>query len=237
MFVIEAENYAEASKIYVEYVRAHLDHYLSTGVTLFTADYGLYWFDYKSGYHVVFTEFGWNHSRELHIALCRGAAEVQDKEWGVIVTWKYRHPPYLETAEELLNDMLLAYHAGAKYVVIFNYPEFLNYGVLTDDHFSVLEQFWNYVTRHPEKHGTFGGNAAYILPEDYGFGFRMSNDTVWGLWNNDPLSLKIWNDVKDLIKKYNFQLDIIYNESIIIEKAKNLYRKLYFWNETFSASF
>ena len=232
-FVVEAGNYAEASKIYVEYLYAHLKHYLLTGIKLFTADYGLYWFDYKGGYQTVLTEFGWNHSRQLHIALCRGAANAQNKEWGAIITWEYQHPPYLETGEELLNDLLLAYHAGAKYIVVFNYPEISEYGVLTEEHFTVLEQFWNYVTRYPEKHGIMKGNVAYVLPEDYGFGFRASNDNLWGLWDNDAFSQKIWADVNALMHSYGLGLDIVYSDPVFNGEIKNLYEKLFLWNETF----
>lgn len=228
-FVVEAESYADASKIYVEYLYAHLEHYLSTGVELITADYGLYWFNYKGGYHTVLAEFGWNHSRKLHIALCRGAAKAQSKPWGAIITWKYNHPPYMEPAEELFNDMLLAYHAGAKYVVVFNHPEISNYGILTEEHFSVLEQFWKYVKRHPEKYGFIKANVAYVLPEDYGFGFRISNDTIWGLWDSDEWSPSIWNEVNALLQNYGFQLDIVYNDSALIENIRNLYKKLFFF--------
>jgi len=51
------------------------------GFSLFVSDFGLYWFDYKAGYDVVLAEFVKNHSRPLHLALCRGAAKVQNKDW------------------------------------------------------------------------------------------------------------------------------------------------------------
>ena len=60
----------------------------------YTSDYALYWFDYKAGYDTVFTEFGWNNSRQMDIALCRGAATVKGKDWGAIITWTYDQPPY-----------------------------------------------------------------------------------------------------------------------------------------------
>lgn len=48
---------------------------------IFTADNALYWFDYLAGYDTIFAEFGWNHNQAQHIALCRGAANVQGKQW------------------------------------------------------------------------------------------------------------------------------------------------------------
>jgi hypothetical protein len=55
---------------------------ITSPISVFTSDYALYWFDYLAGYDVVFTELGWNHSDIQHIALCRGAANVQNKKWG-----------------------------------------------------------------------------------------------------------------------------------------------------------
>ena len=61
----------------------------STVYPLFTCDYALYQFDYNAGFDVVFAEFGWNYSRQINAALCRGAATTQDKDWGAIVLWTY----------------------------------------------------------------------------------------------------------------------------------------------------
>ena len=46
---------------------------------MFTSDYALYWFDYFVGYDTVFVELGWNHDTLLHIALGRGAVNLQEK--------------------------------------------------------------------------------------------------------------------------------------------------------------
>jgi len=87
----------------------------STNFQLFTSDYALYWFDYKSGYDTVFAEFGWNYSRQLNLGLCRGAANIQNKDWGIMITWTYTRPPYIESGTQLYSDMKLAYDNGAKY--------------------------------------------------------------------------------------------------------------------------
>ncbi|MGB9959954.1 MAG: hypothetical protein ACPLKQ_05490 [Candidatus Bathyarchaeales archaeon] len=231
-FVLEAENYTDAAENYVYYLYVHLDSYLRLDVSLFTADYGLYWFNYKAGYDAVFTEFGWNHSRELHVAMCRGAAKAQNKDWGAIITWTYNGTPYIEPGDKLYKDMELAYHAGAKYIIVFNYPKIGPYGILTDEHFLALENFWNYINTHPEKHGIEEGKVAYILPENYGFGFRNSNDTIWGLWEADQLSKKISEDVNNLLKIYRFRLDIVYNDQEFNSAIKSKYDELIFWNKT-----
>ena len=52
----------------------------TVGITTFTSDYGLYWFDYLGGYDVLFAETGWNCSLAQQIALVKGAARLQDKQ-------------------------------------------------------------------------------------------------------------------------------------------------------------
>ena len=88
-WVKEADNYTDAANQFVEHLKWWLNLRFPRNETLpqvapsdfrlFTSDYALYWFDYKAGYDVVFAEFGWNYSRQLNIALNRGAATVQNK--------------------------------------------------------------------------------------------------------------------------------------------------------------
>ena len=88
----------------------------------FTSDYGLYWFDYKAGYYVVFAELGGNNgSRQLPISLCRGAATSQGKEWGVMITTRFYDGRILESGPELYDDLVLGYNSGAKVAVVFDY--------------------------------------------------------------------------------------------------------------------
>ena len=230
--VKNATNYADAAANYTKGLGIIVKYYLNYTPKMFTADYGLYWFDYKAGYSAVFAEFGWNHSRQLNIALCRGAAEAHNKDWGAIVTWTYDNLPYIESGRELYNDMVLAYKAGAKYVVVFDYPKIGRYGILTEDHFDALKDFWNYVHSNPQEHGVIEGELVYVLPQDYGFGFRNPRDTVWGLWNADDLSAKVWDDANMLIDQYGFSLDIVYIDPEVMDAVKSRYDKLFFWNET-----
>lgn len=229
----DVKNYSGASQVYVGILGRHLD---ILGKVLypkiFTSDYGLYWFDYKGGYKAVFAEFVWNQSRQIAISLCRGAAEVQNKDWGVMITWTYDREPYIESGQRLYSDLTLAYKAGAKYAVVFDYPNSTQYGILTDDHFQALKNFWSYVKNNPQDHGANQGKVAYILPQDYGFGFRSPNDTIWGIWNADDLSNKVWNDTNNLINQYGLNLDIVYNDPEYMNAVTSRYDKLLFWNET-----
>jgi len=228
----QVKNYTDAAKMYVEYLYGHLEYYLYSGARVFTADYGLYWFDYKAGYGTVLAEFGWNHSRQLNVALCRGAAKVQTEEWGVMITSTYNGTPYMEPGDELYNDMFLAYNAGARYVVVFDYPKISQYGILTEEHFDAMKKFWNYIRGSPESHGNAKGEVAYVLPRDYGFGFRSANDAIWGLWKADQLSRKIWDDVNNLLDRYGSRLDVVYTDPELNDAVKRRYNKLIFWNET-----
>ncbi len=80
-------------------------------------------------------EFSWNHSRLLNFVLVRGAATIQDKEWGTTITWRGSSKPLMEAGDELDYDMILAYLSVAKYIVIFNYPKLVSlYGLLSNEH-------------------------------------------------------------------------------------------------------
>jgi hypothetical protein len=168
----------------------------------------------------------------LNIALCRGAATAQNKDWGVMITWTYNGTPYIESGEELLNDLVLAYNVGAKYVVVFNYPKIGRYGILTEEHFDALKEFWSYIHSNPEAHGNVVGDVAYVLPKDYGYGFRGPTDKIWGLWEADQESKKVWDDVNNLINTYGSRLDVIYDDPEFNNAVKSRYNKLVFWNQT-----
>ncbi|MBA7708995.1 hypothetical protein ES703_117902 [subsurface metagenome] len=238
--VTEAVNQSEAAETFVCLLNGHFGYYSYAreceGITLLTSDYGLYWYDYKAGYDIVLAEFAWNHSRPLHVALCRGAANVQNKEWGVMVTWTYDGPPYLVSGDELYDDLISAYHNGAKYVVIFDHPntDYSEYGILTEEHFDAITLFWNYVNDNPSKHGTVKATVAYVLPENFGFGFRSVDDNIWGLWSadTDERVEKIWSDVNQLLEEYGFRLDIVYSDPEFNDSLQQHYDELFFWNET-----
>jgi len=205
----------------------------SKGVPMFISDYALYWFDYLSGYDTVLVELGWNHSTAQHIALCRGAAKMQGKDWGAIIVHTYRQPPYLADHDKILKDMKAAYHAGAKYVVVFDYAEDeagKPYSILTEEHFTAMQEFWAYVNENPEKHGATVGQAAFVLPKDYGWGMRSVTDNIWGLWPADEKAPIIWENMNKLIQKYGLDLDIVYDDDRFNIGEK--YSTVYYWNST-----
>jgi hypothetical protein len=200
-----------------------------TDYPVFTSDYALYWFDYKAGYDAIFAEFGWNYSRQLNVALCRGAATVQNKDWGAIILWTYTEPPYLESGAELYKDLVLAYDNGAKYILIFDSNEDYTQGILGAEHLQALQQFWQYVQNNPRKSNPVSARTAYVLPDGYAYGFRGPQDKIWGLWEADSLSYNLSVSVNSLLQEYGAKLDIIYDDGL--QQGNNYgYRALIRWD-------
>ncbi len=229
--VREAENYVDAGNQFVNIWSGYLEsmnYFDSTNSSVFTSDYTLYWFDYKIGYDVVFAEFGWNFSRQLNVALCRGAATAQNKEWGVMITWTYNHPPYIESGKELCNDLVLAYENGAEYILVFDSNEGWTEGILEEEHFEALEQFWQYAVDNPRSNQV-EKRVAFVLPEGFGYGFRGPEDKIWGLWGANNMSLEISSQLVSLLEEYGTTLDIIYDDELSIG---GLYNQYIFWNGT-----
>jgi len=234
-YIERVSDYSEAAELFVTSISStwSMQDLKNRNVTAFTSDYALYWFDYLAGYDAVFVELGWNHSRTQQIALGRGAANVQNKEWGAIITWTYQDEPYLGNGTEILEDMKTAYRAGAKYLIVFNYPTYPPdnpYGILDDEHFEAMRQFWDYMQHHPEEYGKTEAEAAFVLPKDYGWGMRRVDDNIWfPEWGYDSLSPLIWENMNKLIEKYGLKLDIIYDDPNFSFEEK--YSNIHFWND------
>ena len=233
-------DYELVKENYIEYLQNHVQLGIlnNKSISAFTADYALYWFDYLAGYDTVFVELGWNHDIEKHIALCRGAATVQQKEWGTIIVWNSLNRDDEETGTyksgpEMLSDMLISYEAGADYIIIFNYPTNPPgnpYGILIDEHFAAMEQFWNHMEQNPDDYGKTQAQAALVLPENYGWGMRSIDDRIWGYWEPDEKSEQIWNISQQLLTKYGLALDIVYEDPNY--PLDSTYPEIIYWNST-----
>jgi hypothetical protein len=207
-----------------------------TGFTTFTSDYGLYWFDYLGGYDVMLTQIGWNCSLAQQLDLVKGAAHMQNKEWGAIVTWKYGDWPYLDTGDQIYNQMMTAYKAGANYIVLFNYPILDNnpYGLMEDEHFLALQRFWNdaaHTQKTDSANGASFAEAAMVLPNNYGWGMRRPDDVIWGFYGPDNITIPLATSMSKLLAQYGTRLDIIYDDPAYpIQKGS--YQKIYYWTST-----
>jgi hypothetical protein len=238
--VTSADNYSDAANQYVSILNWWIrsgpyavtqNFAYPTEFQLFTSDYALYWYDYEAGYNTVFAELGSNYSRQLNIALVRGAATVQNKDWGVILDWTYTQPPYLENGTELYNDMTLAYENGAKYIIVFDSNKNWTQNVLQQGQLDAMKEFWQYVQANPRTISPVSDRAAYVLPADYGYGFRGPEDKIWGLWSADSLTLDIGMSITTLFQMYPNSLDIVYPDgSRSIESVG--YCNVIYWNDT-----
>lgn len=205
-------------------------HYDST---LLTADYGLYWFDYELGYNTVLAEFGSNNSRSLQISLVRGAAQAQNKSWGAIITWKYNQTPYLEPPDQMYNDMVFAYNSGASYIAIYDSSQNYTSSTLTLDDYTALKNFWSYVQQNPDKQGSLKADTAIVLPQDYGFGFRSQDDSVWQYHKATSWTQKMYTDITHAITEYKSNLDIVYSDPQFQDMIQKSYSKLLYWPQDF----
>ena len=208
-----------------------IENLTAANITSFTSDYGLYWWDYMGGYNVMFAELGWNVSVAEQIDLVKGAARLQDKEWGTMITWKYDTPPYLDSGDQIYNQMLTSYQAGAKYIAVFNYPyNGSAYGTLTDDQFNAMQRFWNDITTKK-----FADQskpvAALVLPKNFGWGLRNPNDTIWGFWTTDNRTEQTALVTGKLVSYYGTNLDIVYDDPTYPVTPFN-YQHIYYWNST-----
>jgi parallel beta-helix repeat protein len=206
----------------------------SYGVSALTSDYGLYWWDYQLGYDIVLAQLGWNNSRPLQIALTRGAANLHDKDWGVIVTWTYNQPPYLETGGELYDDLVLAYDSGATYAAIYDSNQGFQNTTLAEEHYEALKDFWTYKQTHEAS--SLPVDTALVLPEGYGFGFRNPNDSIWSLKQADDWTNKMYNDVHAVLNQYNSRVDIVYSDPDFQDNVQNKYDHVMFWPKDFQSN-
>ena len=208
-----------------------LQNLTAAKIPTFTSDYGLYWWDYFGGYTTMFAELGWNASVTEQIALVKGAARLQDKDWGVMITWKYDKPPYLDSGDQIYNQMLMSYEAGAKYIAVFDYTyNVTDYGALTNQHFSALQRFWNDIT-HKQFADLSAPKAALVLPNNFGWGLRNPNDTIWGFWLTDNRTLQVALVTSKLLSYYGANLDIVYEDAAYPVTKVN-YPHVYYWNST-----
>ncbi len=229
-----AKNYDLAACMYIDRIKKDIgiQELKNRSITTFTSDYALYWFDYLGGYDVMLVQVGWNETLAKSLGLIRGAARMQHKSWGAILTWKYDEPPYLDNGEEIYKQMVSAYEAGAEYVAVFNYPYDGNniYGLLIDEHFEAFERFWtDIIVNKKVMYGSIEAEAALVLPMNYGWGMRFPYDRNW-YWQSGERGQYIWELSLSLLSEYSNRLDIVYDDPAYPIDGK--YKKISFWNES-----
>ena len=224
-------DYRYAANTYIYYLYVQMRDFIKTD-NILTSDYALYWFDYEAGYDIILGEFGRDVQKNLTIPLVRGAAELHNKTWGIMITHTLLEPPYIESPEIQYEKMIDAYNAGAKYIAIFNHPQIEPYGLLTEEHFEVIKQFNEYIKENSRNQTSNTQRIAYVLPENYGWGLRNPTDKIWGVWETDEKSQTIWNSLTNMVNKYETTFDIVYESLWTSTFAKQHYDLLIWWNGT-----
>jgi hypothetical protein len=92
-----------------------------------------------------------------------------------------------------------------------------------------LRSFWDTITKET-KYEKIQAPSALVLPRNYGWGMRRSDDTIWGLWQADEKSAQVWNSTQSFLASYAPHADIIYDDAMFSPADK--YNALYFWNST-----
>ncbi len=226
------QNYEKAAEQFINGNENTLELVRNQSVSVFTSDYGLYWFDYLAGYNVVFAELFGGQTGAQTLALVRGAADMQNKSWGVMIEPASQSPLSLQTGGQMYNEMRQAYENGAEYTVVFNYsPSGNGTGLLQNEQFASIQKFWNDVMQNPKVTNNVTGQDALVLPQNYGWGMRNQNDTIWGIWQPDNSSQQVWNAVQSSLAKYGSKLDIVYDDPAYPTAGR--YQHVYYWNQTF----
>jgi len=115
--------------------------------------------------------------------------------------------------------------------VVFDSNKNYTQGILKGEHLAACKQFWQYMQDNPREDSATIDKVAYVLPKDYGYGFRGPNDKIWGLWEADNLTHQICTTLGNFMEEYGPRLDIIYDEELAPNNTY-IYSKLFFWNST-----
>jgi len=166
----------------------------------------------------------------------RGAANVQNKHWGAIITWTYDRAPYLDSGAQTYKDMVLAYNSGASYIAVYDSSQNYTSTTLTQDHFKALKDFWNYVESNPEKHGSIKADRAVVLPQDYGFGFRSPTDSVWQYHQVENWTQKMYTDITSFVAQHNSIVDIVYSDKEFKNLLQTKYSSVLYWSRDFETN-
>ena len=137
----------------------------------------------------------------------------------------------MESGPDLYSDMVLAYENGAKYIIVFDGNQNWTQNVLEQGQLDAMKEFWQYAQANPRTMSPVSDRTAYVLPLDYGYGFRGPQDKIWGLWGNDSITSDICYNVSKLILEYGNNLDIVYpNGTNPVESLG--YSNIYYWNDS-----
>ena len=100
-----------------------------------------------------------------------------------------------------------------------------------DEYFEALEKFWNIAVQGDGSAERLAkADAVLVLPKNYGYGMRYTEDKIWGFWGPDEVAPLVWIVSQKLLSQHGFSLDIVYDDSVFPFKDK--YEVVYYWNST-----
>jgi len=129
--------------------------------------------------------------------------------------------------------MVLAYDSGATYISIYDSSQNYVSTTLSTQDLAELKAFWNYVQQNSNKHGSLKADIAVELPQDYGFGFRSENDSVWQYHTATSWTQKMYSDVTALLNIDGSKLDIVYSDPQFQSIVRGTYDKVLLWPQDF----
>ena len=212
--------------------RAITHSFGNSNYQLFTSDYSLYWYDYEAGYDTVFGRITMNYSRQINIDLCRGAATVQNKDWGVMITWTYTQPPYMESY--LTSTMTWCWRMKMEQNTLLSLivTKTLLRTFYNKDNLMRCSSFGSTRKSTLRSISPVSERSAYVLPDGYAYGFRSpTDDSIWGLWRNDSVTLDISMTIGTLFQIFGNNLDIVYPEANQTLESVG-YKNVIYWNDT-----
>jgi hypothetical protein len=90
-----------------------------------------------------------------------------------------------------------------------------------------MKKFWQYTKDNPRNPAPINQRTAFVLPQDYAYGFRGPDDKIWGLWQADALSMNLSVNLANKLIEYGDNLDIVYDQPQLDEFG---YRNLVYWH-------
>jgi parallel beta-helix repeat protein len=92
------------------------------------------------------------------------------------------------------------------------------------------------VQHNSDKHGSFKADIAVILPEDYGFGFRSFDDSVWQYHQADNWTRKLYTDIANLANQNDSRIDLMYGDQEFQSLIQTKYSRILYWPNDFRAN-
>ena len=114
--------------------------------------------------------------------------------------------------------------------ILFNYYDGTSpLGTMDEEHYEALKSFWIEVVNNNEViHDSIEANTVFVLPKNYGWGMRWSEDKIWGIFKPDFISQQIWESLEEILNMYKFEVDIIYTDENFPLFFN--YENVYYWN-------